>query len=123
MSAFLDQVQPGENKFSEIEMVSFGEFVTLIWSLDEQRRNGLFKNETSILENNLAMPSVEGDYQDISGILNLRIDQNSPDIRREQFIVEEQTPGLGDHTPDQTNDGTPGLRKALRTDKKNKTEL
>ena len=63
-------------------MVSFGEFVTLIWSLDEQRKNGVFKQETSILENNLKMPSMEGDYQDISGILNLRIDQATPDMRR-----------------------------------------
>ena len=88
MSAFLDQVQPGQTKFAEIQMISFGEFVTLIWSLDEQRKNGVFKQETSILENNLKMPSMEGDYQDISGILNLRIDQATPDVGRDQYDIE-----------------------------------
>ena len=77
-----------------MEMISFGEFVTLIWSMDEQRKNGVFKQELSIMDNNLAMPSMQGDYQDISGILNLRIDQATPDVKRDNFNVE--TPGIGD---------------------------
>ena len=46
------------------------------------------------MDNNLAMPSMQGDYQDISGILNLRIDQATPDVKRDNFNVE--TPGIGD---------------------------
>ena len=62
--------------------------------MDEQRKNGVFKQELSIMDNNLAMPSMQGDYQDISGILNLRIDQATPDVKRDNFNVE--TPGIGD---------------------------
>jgi hypothetical protein len=31
---------------------------------------------------------MEGDYQDISGILNLRIDQATPDVKRDQFNID-----------------------------------
>ena len=53
----------------------------------------------------------------------MRIDQATPDVRRDQYDIEGQTPGLGDNTPGYNDEDTPGLRKALRTDKKNKTEL
>jgi hypothetical protein len=36
-------------------MVSFGEFVTLIWNIDDKRKSGAFALEGSIKETNIMM--------------------------------------------------------------------